>query len=75
MQLLMLCKCVLSRKLFETNPVFMSLVFMYNSNMSSISQDLLNVLLQISHLESMSGSNECDQLERKIRNYLFNSNL
>ena len=35
MQIFMLCKCVSSRKLFPTNSTFMSLVLMYNSNMSS----------------------------------------
>ena len=35
MQLFMLCKCAFSRKKFHTNAAFMSLVCMYNSNMSS----------------------------------------
>ena len=39
---------------------------MYTSNMSSSSQDLLNVLLQLSQIETMSGSNEYDKLEKYI---------
>ena len=35
MQLVMLCKCVFSRKKFLTNQALMSLFFMYTSNMSS----------------------------------------
>ena len=50
----------------------MSLVFMYNSNMSLPLN--VYVLLQRSHLETMSGSNECDKLEN-IRNYFINSNV
>ena len=34
-KIFMLCKCVLSRKKIHTNAAFVSLVFMYNSNMSS----------------------------------------
>ena len=30
------------------------------------SQELLNVVLQISHLETMSGSNEYDKLEKYV---------
>ena len=74
MQLFMICKCVSSRKLFQTNSAFMSLVFMYKSNMSSKFAGSFNVLLQRSHLETMSGSNEYDKLG-KIRNYLINFNV
>ena len=70
----MLCKFVFSRKKYHTNTAFVSLAFMYNSNMSSKCLGPLNVLLQRSHLETMSGANECDKLE-KIRNYFSISNV
>ena len=61
MQRFMLCKCVFSGKKFHTNAAFM--VFMYNSNMSTKWEgSFKNVLLQRSHLETMSGSNEFDKL-------------
>ena len=50
----------------------MSLVF--NLNMSSKFTGSFSFLLQRSHLETMSVSNECDKIE-KIRNYFINYNV
>ena len=54
MQFFMLCKRVFSRKEFHINAAFMSLFFMYTTNMSS-KYAFFYVLSQISHLETMSG--------------------
>ena len=64
MQLFMLCKCVFSRKKFHTKAEFMSLVSCTIRTCLPSGHGHLNVLLQRSHLETMSGSNECDKLEK-----------
>ena len=66
MQLFMLCKCVFYRNNFHTNATFMSLVFMYNSNMSSKWAGPFKCLIAEITFRTMSGSNECDKLEKNV---------
>ena len=64
MQFFMLCKCVLSRKKFVTIP---HLCLWFSCTLRTcLPSGLgpLKILLQRSHLETMSGSNEYDKLEK-----------
>ena len=67
MQLFVICKCIFSRKKFFLQIPHSCLCFSCTIR-TCLPSGLgpLNVLLQRSHLETMSGSNECDKLEKYV---------
>ena len=66
MQLFVICKCIFFRKKFFLIPH--SCLCFSCTIRTCLPSGLgpLNVLLQRSHLETMSGSNECDKLEKYV---------